>query len=616
MRRSSVVPKQIHPLQRVLVSIVVMGLLSISLMAVGVLASALSGGEEVFLGENINDAHAPDGSEFPVRTGVGHQGRPRVAYNSQRNEYMISYLEMHYGETHVYVQRLSATGALLGSRIQVSELDVGVRGGKSSLAYNPLDDQYLVVWDRRFETASGGLRAQRLSGEGTRLGSNVLILDRGWAELGPDVDFLIDRGEYFIVWYDFRNTGNTWSNIYGRRFSRTGQLLGSEIVILQEYGHQWTPEIVAANGRDEYAVTWVDAREGGEIRKIYARRLHGSGSLLGSDIRIDDVGSGHWDAEVTFNPIQREYVFAWSDYRNADIPRVSLRRYSTSLNPVGSSYALQQGPLHGNPVLTFDENSNRYYIAWLEGDSIDLKGQLLGPSAQPVDEIEILSNAAYTQTAPALALNSQLSEYMIVWEDFRNDPFEADVYGLITGGSATPTDTPTPTPTPTPTDTPTHTPTPTYTPTHTPTATRIRPLYLPMKWLDNSSAIPTPTITPVPGDPYEPNGTAGEAWGPLESNIPYWSVIWGVEDEWDFYYFVMSNQHDISAQLTNIAVNANYHLYLYNDSIKLVGYSGNHNNDDEGIFVAGATPGKYYIAVQRIEGADSSQPYLIKVIYR
>lgn len=162
-------------------------------------------------------------------------------------------------------------------------------------------------------------------------------------------------------------------------------------------------------------------------------------------------------------------------------------------------------------------------------------------------------------------------------------------------------------------------------PTLPPTCTPSPPpssglLYLPVLFRLSATPSPTPsptaTSTPVPGDPYEPNGSTGEAWGPLESNIPYWFVIWGEEDVWDFYYFEMSNQHDITARLSNMAADANYHFHLYNDKSQLIDYSGNHGNDDEEVFAAGAPPGKYYLAVKRIEGADSAQPYLIQVIYR
>jgi len=159
---------------------------------------------------------------------------------------------------------------------------------------------------------------------------------------------------------------------------------------------------------------------------------------------------------------------------------------------------------------------------------------------------------------------------------------------------------------------PTPTPTPTATETRTTPVTQTR-VYLPLMYRDYQRPVPP---TPVPGDPIEPNDSPSEAWGPVDSNAPLRSVIYGVADEWDYYYFQLANSHDIDVKLSDISADANYHLYLYDNTLNRIGYSGNHGNSDERIIQENAEPGKYYVAIKRIEGADIPQPYQLTVIYR
>jgi len=87
------------------------------------------------------------------------------------------------------------------------------------------------------------------------------------------------------------------------------------------------------------------------------------------------------------------------------------------------------------------------------------------------------------------------------------------------------------------------------------------------------------------------------------------------QDTQDFYFFELSASGSIEIGLSNIPSGANYHLYLYNNELTLVGYSGNPGNADEYILVTGMPPGRYYIRVRRVTGL-SPQPSLLYVAFR
>lgn len=215
-----------------------------------------------------------------------------------------------------------------------------------------------------------------------------------------------------------------------------------------------------------------------------------------------------------------------------------------------------------------------------------------------------------------------------------------------TTGTVTPTRTPTRTPTATrtitttPTGTPTHTRTPTptpspsatatatssHTPTHTPTATRTATpvasasnVHLPLVARSHTRPLtPTPTPTISLPDPFEPNDTPAQAWGPLASGSSYSQIIYSDLDADDYYYIVLLAPHTVEITLRQIPAGANYHLYLYTDSLAQVGYSGRQGNADESITTTEAQPaGKYYVRVQRVAGHNtSSSPSELWVRYR
>jgi hypothetical protein len=220
------------------------------------------------------------------------------------------------------------------------------------------------------------------------------------------------------------------------------------------------------------------------------------------------------------------------------------------------------------------------------------------------------------------------SRHHIDWQayDFLASGAARLVVSYVT--TPTPTWTPTPTPTWTPTPTPTWTPTPTPTRSATPTPTitrtqpppQSRPRYLPLLLrlfaVVGPTPTNTPTPTPVPGDPYEPNNSFDQAWGPLNSGQDYRALIYAPSDLDDFYRFDMPQARTIEVDLWDIPAGNDYHLYLYNASRSLVGYSGNTGNVPELIRTAVLPAGRYYVRVQRIAGHSTTQPYGLRAVYR
>lgn len=135
---------------------------------------------------------------------------------------------------------------------------------------------------------------------------------------------------------------------------------------------------------------------------------------------------------------------------------------------------------------------------------------------------------------------------------------------------------------------------------------------------------PTPTMTPTPGpsfiwlpiviksyrpDPYEPNDSSSQAYGPLVSGVIYRSYVWSPNDR-DWYYINVSALNTITIDLDVPSV-ADYDLYLYDSSAtNLVAKSDSYGNGvDEHIEYEPNQIGKYYILVYPYQGYSDTDPY-------
>jgi len=564
---------------------------------------------------------APLHTEIPIRATAAHESAPDVVFGSLRHEYLVVWREITGSQAAVMAQRISAAGALIGPIIVVADSDPGTNGAYAAVAYNLLDDEYLVVWDRWFPSGfNGGIVAQRLTGSGAKVGVNFWILDRHWGEVRPDVAFLPDRAEYLVAWHDYRYPpGGTRGNIFGQRLLRDGELTGSEISIVEIDGNQWTPKLAAVAGGDAYVVAWVDARNGNDVPLIFARSVSGNGATVGPEVRVDEGGMGHWYPAVLYNPQIQEVLVAWQDHRVPETPRASVRRFSASLSPLAPSQAPRVGISHGRPALAFNLQRGEYYLAWMEGEPHQVGGQRWSLAGQAIGTPEIVAPHPYEQSAPAIAASTTNSDLLLVWEDYRQGTSNADIYGVLIGQAmptATPTPTVTPSPTftstPSPTATPTFTPSPSFTPTATVTPTpSATPSITPIP-----SPVPSPTPTALPNECrlYEPNDNLVAAAGPFANGQVILAYLCPGDPD-DFYFIDLpADTRVVDARLANLSGALNADLYLYDPDDVIVGRSTQPGVSSERIQFNPLFSGRYKVRVHAISGWNT-MPYSLVVFW-
>lgn len=424
-------------------------------------------GEGDIMGQRVTSARTLVGSLLMICAVRKGQETPAVAYNPQANEYMVAWSDFRSGQDYdIYARRLDGTGALIGAEIAVA-VD-GRLNQDPSIAYNRLRNEYLVAWGTIRDMNGRGfdIYIQRLSATGALLGGATLISSASGDhnEGYPRVAFNATTGEYAVTWHIVAD--GTW-DVRVQRISGLGALTGAPLKLAMA-GNQELPRIVYSQGQNEYMVIWYEQSGADGVR---GQRVTAAGvtatlpiTFLGADVTVRGT-------DIAVNGDTGCYVLVWATadrnirgrYLNA-----AGAAAGSDFNITTSGLDVLPMAAYNSRAREFTIAWQRDVasMGW------DLYARRVGGMLEGVlgDTFGVASAPEY-QTEVELAANTSGGETLLVWQDFRAGNW--DIYGQRWLPPSVPTMTPTRTATPTVTRTPTVTQTPTRTATQTRTATRV-----------------------------------------------------------------------------------------------------------------------------------------------
>jgi hypothetical protein len=324
------------------------------------------------------------GAPFEIGSSNAYGGRPRAAYDTQRNRYLVIWsLSVGWQEQQMYGRFVPWDGpdpALTAFAIDTTK---PARTGVYALAYGSDADEFLVVW----VTESSGTTLQAVAGRrvkgggGFAAGTFVIAAHSADNRGNPDVAYNAARNEYLVVYDDYPKDNE---NIYGKRLSATGtSLAGGEFTIAGWPGAERDPAVASCPGADQYLVAWHGIPEPGD--GIWARYVSGLGNP-GSVVPLDDF---LW----------------WSHYRPLDV---------------------------ACGVTELEQEDPGYLVAW--GLSADpesaISARLLEIDGSLSDEVEV-SRYGGARAAAGGAIN-----HLVAWETSGSDyDGYIDIYARIVGNT-------------------------------------------------------------------------------------------------------------------------------------------------------------------------------------
>jgi hypothetical protein len=381
-------------------------------------------------------ASVPAGPSAPMVG--GNQFHPTVAYNSTNGEYLVVWSDGRNGTGNydIYGQRVSDSGAFLGSEIPISTASGGQYG--PTVIYNSASNEYLVVWvDRRNGIENDNIYGQRVSDSGALLGSEIPISTASGGQYTATLAYDSASGEYLVVWTDGRNGLENY-DIYGQRVSISGVLVGSEIPISTAPDNQQSPKVAYDSLDNTYLIVWDDRRTGQLNLEIYGQRVSISGVLVGSEIPISTRSESQTGPAVAYDSANNEYLVVWYDYRSGNEYDIYGQRVSSGGVLAGSNFPISiASGSQFRPDVGYNSTNDEYLVIWGDGrngGSEDIYGQRVSSGGALVGSEIPISTAPNSQENPAVIYNSTNSEYLIAWEDGRNFT-DWDIYGQRISGN-------------------------------------------------------------------------------------------------------------------------------------------------------------------------------------
>ncbi len=272
------------------------------------------------------------------------------------------------------------------------------------------------------------------------------------------------RDRFLVVWEGVESTPNgDRAEIFGRLVNaRNGSTIGGSDLKLAEMTpladgsvDAISPSVVYNPTADEYVIAFAgddDTRDSGTIVsdtfEIYAQRLNGGATPVGSPVRISDMGvddtSGSYDAldpDIVYNATDNEYFVVWSGDDNTP-PFVNNeleiygQRLSSTLAELGTNDVhVNETGADGDattdarrPAVTWAASTDRYMVVYDGNYTTNagvpwtrILGRMVDANGTPRDiEIE-LGGAPYNDTtieqyAPDVAWDSANDRFTVVWE--------------------------------------------------------------------------------------------------------------------------------------------------------------------------------------------------------
>ncbi len=422
-------------------------------------APPLGNDEFEVYGQRIDAANGAEiGSDFRI-SDMGPDGSTAyeaeevaIAYNSTDNEYLVvwrgeeDFAPLGNGEREIFGQRIDANptsfGEIAPNNFRISnmgpdtdmgpDLAINFDAIEPAVAYNPTENEYLVVWEgddntpplvndkdeifgQRIDGATGGENGVQF-----RISHTPGIFNFNGSR--PAVAFNSAENEYLVVWQGENDDGTMLQDeyeIYGQLIDgNTGAEMGGDFRI-SDMGstdgdntlEARLPDVAYNSADNEYLVVWEGEDDtpplsgDGEF-EIFGQRINGAtGVPIGTnDFRISDMGPDSdpssvnfaaLNAGVSYNPLNNEYLVVWDGDDNT-------------------------------PPLV--ENENEIFGQRLRADTgAELGGDFRISDAGPNGTTSLFA------TRPAVAYGATQNEYLIVWEASENfgppDFAEIEIFG-------------------------------------------------------------------------------------------------------------------------------------------------------------------------------------------
>jgi hypothetical protein len=315
-------------------------------------------------------------------------------------------------------------------------LEKNVGNYEPAIAYNSLHDEYLVVWSNlRGGGATTDIYARRVRGDGSLLSNFTITHNANFHNFAPDVAYNPQQDEYLVVWtYNSVMTGN---DIWARRIKWNGSDLNlpqyQEFTIGRQTDAQHSPAVAYNSDAGEYLVVYQNTWSGGG-QDIDAERVRASdGAALGW-VNIAAGGGYRSFPDVAYNAASKYYMIAYTFRSNTPINPGDIygKAVSWNIGYLSSEHHICDDANDQDNV-TVAASGGEFLAIWEDSSSLtttELYARRLGTIGTPLGPgggFWITGSPGRYDFAPSVAGGSG-HDYLVVWVRFMGG-IDYNVYG-------------------------------------------------------------------------------------------------------------------------------------------------------------------------------------------
>ncbi|MEO0092100.1 MAG: T9SS type A sorting domain-containing protein [candidate division WOR-3 bacterium] len=388
-----------------------------------------NGGSYDIYGARVNPVGTVlDPTGIEITTADNDQRSPSLAFDGVN--YLVVWEDDRNGVSDIYGTRVSQSGVVLDP----SGIAISTASNNQWLPKVAFDNtNYFVVWEDYRSGIGSDIYGTRVTTAGVVLdASGIPISTATNDQFYPEI--VSGGSNYLVVWTDYRS--GSYFDIYGARVSSAGVVLDASGILMSATGFDQYPPSVSFDGTN-YFVIWQDNRNSPHYSDIYGTRVSQSGVVLNSQgIAISTAGNDQWTPSAAFDGTN--FFIVWEDKRNginSDIYGARITQTGIILNPAGIPINTVV-KWQGRPAVAYD--GTNYLVVWVDERNgvADIYGARVSQSGFVLDPNGFaISTAVNCQGEPAIAFDG--TNYLVVWEDFRNNPDTSDIYGARVGKNGT-----------------------------------------------------------------------------------------------------------------------------------------------------------------------------------
>jgi len=369
---------------------------------------------------------------FPIA--AGGDG-PRAAYNSNRNSYMVVYYYEEAADNRdIYGQAIAADGSLSGSAFSIC--NDAANQTYPNLEFNSGTHEYLVVWqDKRNDATTGtDLYARRIDEDGNAQGSEIVVSNADDAQNRPDVAYNSRVNQWLVAWEDYRDRNTSGVDVYGQRVLSTGSLAGQgNFVIYDGPNNQGSVALAVRPTQTgaEYLAVWEDQRSGDGLEVVGQRIGALTGALDWHDFNVSAPLESQEHPRVAYNSTDQQFLVVWQDERGGNAA-IYAQIVLTSGIPITDNIVVQDNGIQDmvNPVAAYNPTDKNYLVVWENQDYGNIEAGLLNADGTLDYLIANQYNGVPTSTQPAIAYNTTINQYLVVFAS-QAGVGNYDIYGRL-----------------------------------------------------------------------------------------------------------------------------------------------------------------------------------------